>query len=428
MKDEGLKNEHELQSYFIRRIEKFLNSKGKQIIGWDEILEGGLAPNAAVMSWRGEQGGIEAANQQHQVVMSPGTHCYFDHYQGDPELEPLAIGGYTPVEKVYSYDPVPADLPDSLGKYIMGAQGNVWTEYILDEKQVEYMAFPRACALAEVLWSKKESRDESGFTERLLHHLELLNRWNVHYSTSLYQISFNTLPYENAIFLEFHRAKGLGDVEYWFLDLNDQPFVFEINGDIFNEIVTFNPDHGSNGILLGNFTGIVEARVKGSSLFTRQAIYTSKATSKPITFTNSPHKYYSTHPEFTLVNAIKADLPRKNNQWNAWQGEDVEITIDLLKIEEITQVKVGYLKDISNWIWLPKEISINISTNGKKYKTMAVATANDTERNPREITFIFKKSKARYIKILAKNPGKIAEGNPGAGEDSWLFFDEILID
>jgi hexosaminidase len=130
IKREGLKDEHELQSYFIRRIEKFVNSRGRKIMGWDEILEGGLAPNAAVMSWRGTKGGIEAAKQNHFVVMTPGSHCYFDHYQGEPKNEPLAIGGFTTVEKVYGFNPTPTTLNKSEANYILGAQGNVWTEYM----------------------------------------------------------------------------------------------------------------------------------------------------------------------------------------------------------------------------------------------------------------------------------------------------------
>ena len=149
----GLKDEHELQSYFIQRIEKYLNSKGKNIIGWDEILEGGLAPKATVMSWRGTAGGIEAANQNHNVIMTPGKPCYFDHYQGDKTTEPIAIGGFNPLDSVYFYNPMPSNLPVEKHKYILGAQANLWTEYMPNEKQVEYMALPRASALAEVLWS-----------------------------------------------------------------------------------------------------------------------------------------------------------------------------------------------------------------------------------------------------------------------------------
>lgn len=170
MKREQLKDAHELQSYFIQRIEKFLNSKGRNIIGWDEILEGGLAPNATVMSWRGTQGGIDAANQKHNVIMTPGSHCYFDHYQVNKEFqkdEPLAIGGYTSVEKVYSYNPIPDELAEEQHQYILGAQGNVWTEYILTPEHVEYMVLPRLTALSEVLWTSKPQKDWPDFKERL---------------------------------------------------------------------------------------------------------------------------------------------------------------------------------------------------------------------------------------------------------------------
>jgi hexosaminidase len=167
IKDEGLKDEHELQSYFIQRMERFLNSKGRKLIGWDEILEGGLAPNAAVMSWRGVDGGVEAAKQQHNVVMTPGSHCYLDHYQGNPETEPLAIGGFTPLEEIYSYEPVPDTLTVDEAKYIMGAQGNVWTEYMKTSDHVEYMVYPRAAALAEVVWSPKAERSYEEFLNRL---------------------------------------------------------------------------------------------------------------------------------------------------------------------------------------------------------------------------------------------------------------------
>ena len=167
IKREGLKDEHELQSYFIRRIETFLNEHGRQIIGWDEILEGGLAPKATVMSWRGEQGGIEAAKMRHDVIMTPGGTNYFDHYQSDPNQEPVAIGGFTTVKDVYHYQPTPEELSEEEAKHVLGAQGNVWTEYMHSGNKVEYMAFPRATALAEVLWTAPENRDWFNFWARL---------------------------------------------------------------------------------------------------------------------------------------------------------------------------------------------------------------------------------------------------------------------
>jgi hexosaminidase len=174
--EEGLNNEQELQSYFIKRIEKFVNSHGKKIIGWDEILEGGLAENALVMSWRGEEGGIEAAESGHEVVMSPNDICYLDHYQIDDPNEPLAFGGLTTIEDIYKWSIIPEKLSEDKKHFIRGAQANVWTEYIPDEKQAEYMIFPRLCALSEITWTKKENLSYEDFMSRLtFHYLRLEN-------------------------------------------------------------------------------------------------------------------------------------------------------------------------------------------------------------------------------------------------------------
>ena len=179
IKDEGLADEYELQSYFIRRIEKFLTAHKRRLIGWDEILEGGLAPNATVMSWRGSEGGIEAAEAGHDVVMSPNTHCYFDYYQSeDTENEPPAIGRYLPLEKVYAFDPAEGISADK-AHHVLGGQGNIWTEYMPTFDHVEYMAYPRATALAEAVWSAK--RDYADFSRRLRRHLARLDELNVHY-------------------------------------------------------------------------------------------------------------------------------------------------------------------------------------------------------------------------------------------------------
>ncbi len=181
--DEKLKNEEGLQSYFITRIEKYVNKNGKQIIGWDEILEGGLAPNAALMSWRGIKGGIDAAKQKHYVVMSPGKPCYFDHYQSkDKAKEPLAIGGFNPLDSVYAYNPTPKALTEEEAKFIMGAQANVWTEYITSFKQVEYMSMPRMAALSEVLWTPIDKKNYKDFIIRLKLHTPVLDKMGVNYA------------------------------------------------------------------------------------------------------------------------------------------------------------------------------------------------------------------------------------------------------
>lgn len=183
--DEKLKDEHELQSYFISRIEKYLNSKGRQIIGWDEILEGGLAPNATLMSWRGEEGGVAAAKQKHNVIMTPGKWVYLDYYQDTAKTEPMAIVGYTPVSKVYQYEPIPPQLSGEESKYVIGSQCNVWSEYMKTPEHVEYMVYPRATAMSEVLWSQKESKNYNDFVERMKVHVGRLRDLKVNYAKQI---------------------------------------------------------------------------------------------------------------------------------------------------------------------------------------------------------------------------------------------------
>ncbi len=178
----GLANEEELQSYFIRRMDTFLTQEGRRLVGWDEILEGGLAPNATVMSWRGERGGIAAAKAGHDVIMAPNKYTYLDYYQSeDREQEPLAIGNYLPLEQVYHYEPIPAALSREAARHVLGAQGQLWTEYIPDYQHVEYMAFPRLCALAEVVWTPPNRKDYPEFSSRLAHHLKRLDVLDVNF-------------------------------------------------------------------------------------------------------------------------------------------------------------------------------------------------------------------------------------------------------
>ena len=185
IKEKDLKDEHGLQSYFIQRIEKYINSKGRQIIGWDEILEGGLAPNATVMSWRGEEGGIEAAKQKHNVIMTPGGWVYFDHSQTKNE-DSVTIGGYLTVQKVYGYEPIPKELSLEDSKYVLGAQANVWSEYVKNPTKAEYMIFPRMSALSEVLWSSKELKNWPDFEKRMVYEFKRYEWWGVNYSKAFF--------------------------------------------------------------------------------------------------------------------------------------------------------------------------------------------------------------------------------------------------
>jgi hexosaminidase len=189
IKENGLKDEHELQSYFIKRIENFLLKRNKSIIGWDEILEGGLAPNASVMSWRGVKGGIEAAKQHHNVIMTPNDYFYLDYYQGKPYQEPLGMGSeIVTLEKTYSFEPVAKELTVEEGKYIKGVQGNVWAEYIHSPEKAEYMAFPRAAAVAEIGWSSPGSRNWEDFKRRMEDQYARYDFAGINYSQSAYNV------------------------------------------------------------------------------------------------------------------------------------------------------------------------------------------------------------------------------------------------
>jgi hexosaminidase len=213
MKAQGLKDEHELQSYFIKRIDKFLTSKNRKIMGWDEILEGGLSPNATVMSWRGVQGGIEAAKQKHDVVMTPNSYVYIDYYQSHPITEPLAIGGFLTLEKVYSYEPTPSELKPEEAKHILGAQVNLWTEYVATPEQAEYMTFPRACALSEVMWTPSINKNFADFGRRLEAHFKRLDVLNVNYAKSIFDVKETATPNKNTQTVEVKLESFVPDAQ-----------------------------------------------------------------------------------------------------------------------------------------------------------------------------------------------------------------------
>ena len=415
IKKENLKDEQELQSYFIKKVEAYLNSKSKQIIGWDEILEGGLAPNAAVMSWRGEEGGMAAAKSKHKAVMSPGSHCYFDHYQASPSDEPIAIGGFTPLEKVYAYEPIPKELNKEESTYILGAQANVWTEYILNEKQVEYMTMPRMAALSEVLWTMPENKNETNFLVRLQKHFLLLDQMHVNYAKALYQISYkirNDIK-PKQLFLELIANPYLGEIHYT-LDGADP--------SLHSTKYTAPLELNSNTIIK---CALFQSNQQMGKVLTKQ-FEINKATNKKIEFKTAPSKYYNKGGSFILVNSETAKLPRVNDQWLAWSGDDIDLTIDLENLQEINKVEIGFLKEAHNWIYLPKEVQVFLSEDGKDF-TEVQKINNQSLIEERFAVFNFKSTKAKFVRVLAKNKGKINSGMPGAGQDAWLFCDEVKI-
>jgi hexosaminidase len=424
MKENNLKDEHELQSYFVQRMEKYINGKGKTMIGWDEILEGGLAPNAIVMSWRGETGGIEAAKQDHQVIMTPTTYVYFDYSQTDNE-DSIVIGGNLPVEKVYSYEPIPAALNEEQAKYVLGAQANVWSEYMSNPRKVEYMIFPRLSALSEVLWSPKENKNWVDFEKRMQTQFKRYELWKANYSRAYYDLKATVLPTEN-----FDGVLWKLETKYPSAEIKT---VTHYGGRPYE--LKFNEGKNYTAPLVVKSTQLLAAisRLKGKPISNpiSQNIYFNKATGKKITLSNAPSNTYKGDGAFTLVNGIQNENGlQKSKEFLGFSGMDCEAVIDLGKEEKISNVIVHCLRETGSWIWQPLTVEVFVSNNGTDFSSVGLTDDFKIKRRNLETGTMkveFKSANARYVKVVAKNWGDIPSGNPGEGSKAWLFVDEIEI-
>ena len=417
IKEKNLKDEHGLQSYFIQRIEKYLNSKGRQIIGWDEILEGGLAPNATVMSWQGEKGGIEAAKQNHNVVMTPLEYMYFNLSQSTHE-DSLTYGQYLPVEKVYSYEPVPKELNNDERKYVLGAQGNVWTEYINNPKRLEYMIFPRMSALSEVIWSPKEKRTWNDFEKKLPALFKRYELWGTQYSKAYYELRPSILPSPNY------------DGVLWKLETNNKD-----GNIIYTNAPTQSSTHKyTSPVLISRSSEYSAALTRKDHTFItswlRQKFSFNKATGKKITLTHPPMGNWTGSGAFTLVNGIITEKKlTESKEWVGFLGKDLEAVIDLGKEDKINAIKLNVLKQENSWIYLPASVEFFISNDGINFTSAGklIPCASGSWEDERRIEQKLNNTSGRYVKVLAKNYGKIPDGKPGAGTPAWLFADEIEV-
>ncbi|RIA10019.1 hexosaminidase [Flavobacteriaceae bacterium MAR_2010_72] len=406
IKEEALKDEHELQSYFVSRIEKYLNSKGRQIIGWDEILEGGLAPNATVMSWRGTNGAIEAAKQGHNVVMTPTSHCYFDYYQSENSTEPLAIGGYLPLDKVYHFNPIPEELSRKESKYILGAQGNLWTEYILNEKQAEYMVFPRILAMSEVVWSKPERKNYKSFVNRVEQFHKRLEALDINYANHLYEIEGNLSS-------EGYELKTL---------TSNNSIHYTLDGtepSLKSEVYTVPIPITQHTVLKA---AIFNKEQQLGSVF-KQHIQYHKAVGKQIKLNVEPNSSYPGSGAAGLINGISgSDSRYGDKEWLGFWGEDLEITIDLGEKMEVNSLETRFYNSPGQWIYAPKQIQIGLN----KRKIDSTIKIQSTVKHTSLINIAYGK-KTRYIYLKIPNYGVIPEGKQGAGHKAWTFIDEIII-
>ena len=408
-----------LQSFVINHAEKFLNGKGRQIIGWDEILEGGLAPNATVHSWRGVEGGIEAAKQGHDCIMSPTTFMYFDYYQTKyTDNEPLAIGGYVPVEKVYSFEPISDTLSVDVQKHIIGVQANLWTEYVPTYSHVEYMELPRMAALCEVQWCKPENKDFKDFKQRLLPLIKLYEKKQYNYAQHLLDIEE-----------EFGVDTEKGVVTVSLKTLDNIPVYYTLDG---SEPTTASAK--CEGVLEIKENCTLKAKGIGergeTRLFTEEITF-SKATAKPIKLLQPIHKNYTFKGDITLVDGLKGNPNYRTGRWLGFCTTDLEAVIDLKQQEEISSVKFNTSVDKGDWVFDVLGITVSVSNDGENFtdvfdQTYPDLTAED-ENKIYKHKVEFAPVKARYVKIKALSDRDMPDWHGGKGYPAFIFVDELEI-
>lgn len=412
--------EERLQSHFISQVEKIINDRGRKLIGWDEILEGGLAPNATVMSWRGMAGGIEAAKQGHDVVMTPNSHLYFDHYQStDVSRDPLAIGGYSPVERVYSLEPVPSVLSKKQRKHILGAQANLWTEYIPVFEHAQFMVLPRMAALSEVQWMDPENKKYEDFLQRLLKLIEIYKVNDYNYAKHIFDLNAEFVP----------NAED-NTIDVYLSSLT--------NGDIFYTLNRTAPVKHSpkyKGVIKVNKDAKVMARTyfngESSRVFS-ESISFNLATTKPIKSLQPVDKQYGYDGISTLVDGLKGNNNYRTGRWIAFRGNDLEAVIELGS-EPVTIREAALTTNVvkGDWIFDVRQFEVLVSDDGKNFRTVASRDFAPLQRSDsdgiKNHVLRFDPVEARYVKIIGKSEKSMPEWHGGAGLPGYLFVDEIVI-
>lgn len=411
-----LKDEEALQSYFVQRVEKFVNSKGRAVIGWDEILEGGLAPNATVMSWRGVQGGIEAAKQKHNVIMTPSPFCYLDKYQADPTTEPLTIGGYLPLERVYAYEPVPTELSASEQKYIQGVQGNLWTEYLKTPEAVEYQVFPRAIALAEIGWMPAGPRNFEDFSTRLKTHLQRLDQKKVNYAKRLLDVQAET---------QFSAEGGL-QVRLSKLD-SDSKIYYTTNGKEPSPSAT----EYIAPIALSKTTTVKAITQPSSGKTFSETFYLHRAKGKSYTYLGKTPAGDDSRKK--LTDGQVAPSPKDDRPWVQVNGADLQLTIDLGEVKPVTKVSLSFLKKVMFGVMPPKSVEVALSREGDSFKEAINQAVNEPLEGPWRIVPAvadFKTARARYVRVTVKNYGTVPADptNERSGKPAALAIDEVIVE
>lgn len=408
-----------LQSYVMSRMENFIESHGRHIIGWDEILDGELAPNATVMSWRGSEGGIKAAKLHHNVIMTPNDYLYFDYYQSvDADKEPLSIGGFNSVEKAYSYNPITDGLSEDEEKYILGVQANLWTEYIGDFNLLMYMLLPRISALSEVQWCNPEQKDYNDFVKREYRLSKLFDFYGWNYATHIFDIDVEFAPNVKDGFLQISMSK-MCDGDILFSLNGDDPAK---NGTVYSKPLEINTNCDFKAIVL---------RPDGTTSRLFETIFDfSKASMKPITLRNQPNKNYTYDGANTLIDGLKGTSNYRSGRWLGFFGEKIDATIDLKEKTEISKVKFNTHINMNDWIFNAKSVNVLTSDDGinftEVFRCEYNLLPNDYESAIYPVEIEFEKVIARYVEIIIE-PFDCPRGHAGYGYPAWVFVDEIGI-
>lgn len=412
--------EQRLQSYIITEAEKFLNAHGRKIIGWDEILEGGVAPNATVMAWRGAGEGVKAAKMRHDVIMVPTTYFYFDYYQTNIlDEEPLAIGGYVPIEKVYSFEPYQKELTAEENKHIIGLQANLWTEYITSFRHVEYMVLPRMAALSEIQWTQPQFKDYGDFLERMPKMFDIYDIYGYNYARHLFDVKANFLPDTVA-----------GTLTVTLSTLDGANIHYTLDG---TKPSANSPKYTGPLTLKENCTFKAAAiRPAGSSRVYTAEINLNKASLKPIALLQPLKAPYIFNGALNLVDGLTGDANYKTGRWIAFYGNDMEAVIDFKQPTEISSVEIHTCVEKGDWVFDARGFSVAVSDDGKNFTAVAsedypVATP-DSPNGVLAHKLTFEPRNARYLKVVALSERRIPDWHTGKGYTGFLFVDEIVVE
>ncbi|NDV64715.1 family 20 glycosylhydrolase [Bacteroides sp. 224] len=412
--------EEGLQSFMISYVEEFLNAKGRQIIGWDEILEGGLPSNATVMSWRGVKGGVAAIKQGNKAILSPVNPMYFDYYQTlNTNEAPLAFGGYIPLEKVYAFEPIDSTLTQEEATRILGVQANLWTSYFSKDSLVEYMILPRMDALAEVQWTSSAKKDYKSFMERLPRMLDFYTKAGYNYATSVYDIASEAVA-----------DKEKREIKLSFSTIDNASIYYTLDGStptktskLYTEPLIISQSTQVNALAI---------RDKIETPMYSESFRFGKSTAKPITLSVVPNRSYTFGGADALVDGIPGnEYSYKDGHWIGFTRGDIDAFIDLQENTTFSTVEVSTYIATNDWVFGATGLEIAVSADGEDYKTIASESYPVLEGNKdgmEKLTLQFEPVESRYVRVKVKKTDRIPEWHFGKGSSPFIFLDEIVVD